>query len=95
MAASISRLRDFGITCSKALRNELLNKKEERTKITTGVVKRYRPGVVRCCFSLTVRYDFQVPDFAKKKDEQIPRKKIEASFDIDESYFEKKAVCEM
>ncbi|KAK8795813.1 hypothetical protein WA171_003781 [Blastocystis sp. BT1] len=40
---------------NKELRNELLNKKEERENKVIGKVKRYRPGVV--------------PDFAKKKDE--------------------------
>ena len=51
---------------SKNLRNELLNKKEERDGKVIGKVKRYRPGVV----VFGCLYQSEVPDFAKQKEEK-------------------------
>lgn len=60
-----------------------------------GVVKRYRPGVVGGLFlCFNTRTNTQVPDFAKKEEKPKPRKKIEATFDMEETHFEKKAVRE-
>ena len=46
IVALISDYVGVGLIFSKELRNELLNKKEERENKVIGKVKRYRPGVV-------------------------------------------------
>lgn len=56
---------------SKNIRNELLNKKEERDGRMIGKVKRYRPGVV----VFGCLYQSEVPDFAKQKEEKEQERK--------------------
>lgn len=60
----------------KNLRNELLNKKEERDGKVIGKVKRYRPGVV--------------PDFAKQKEEKEQERKNAGGSETESVRFEKK-----
>ena len=81
----------FGVSrYSKNLRNELLNKKEERDGKVIGKVKRYRPGVVVYVCS----YKSEVPDFAKPKEEKEQERKNVGGSETESVRFEKKKVNE-
>lgn len=75
---------------SKNLRNELLNKKEERDGKVIGKVKRYRPGVV----VFGCLYQSEVPDFAKQKEEKEQERKNAGGPETESVRFEKKKVNE-
>ena len=75
---------------SKNLRNELLNKKEERDGKVIGKVKRYRPGVV----VFGCLYQSEVPYFAKQKEEKEQERKNAGGSETESVRFEKKKVNE-